>query len=190
MIVVKLGGSLYHSDEIKPWLSALADYSKIQPIIIVPGGGPFADQVRHAQETYQFDDETAHHMAIIAMKQFGLLLTALLKSMTYSTLSLSIWLPDDALLDTPLLTKNWATSSDSIALWLAQQQQAEHLVLIKRSKIQSHSRSICELTFNTIIDTGFAPLFKTQPIKTKIVHYQDYDHFADLVQQSHNLVLP
>ena len=78
MIIVKVGGSLYNTPELQHWLSALAAYSSQQTIVLVPGGGPFADQVRTAQTLHHFNDATAHHMAILSMKQFGLLISALI----------------------------------------------------------------------------------------------------------------
>ena len=46
-------------------------------MVIVPGGGAFADQVRLAQQHWQFDDKTAHSMAILAMQQMALLFKGL-----------------------------------------------------------------------------------------------------------------
>lgn len=188
MIVVKVGGSLYNTPELVHWLSYLEKYSSQHPIVIVPGGGPFADQVRTAQSLHQFDDETAHHMAILAMKQFGLLLLALSPNCqaisTYDTPSapLSIWLPDDSLLSEPSLTKSWDISSDSIALWLAAELNAKQLLLIKRTS--HHVRSIKELTSHHIIDNGFAQLFSKVTVDTKIVPYQAYTDLADYILDS------
>lgn len=75
MRIIKLGGSLFHTPELKQWLELLDIASQNEGVIIVPGGGPFADQVRHAQRLHRFDDSAAHHMAILAMAQFGLMLT-------------------------------------------------------------------------------------------------------------------
>jgi aspartokinase-like uncharacterized kinase len=50
MQVVKIGGSLYDTPELKKWLKQLAKAAKDDSIIIVPGGGPFADTVRDAQK--------------------------------------------------------------------------------------------------------------------------------------------
>jgi len=101
MIVVKLGGSLYHNDKLTLWLEHIAKIAKEENVIIVPGGGPFADQVRQSQLRHHFNDEHAHHMALLAMQQFGLLLLGLSKQakpfyfpaqvLEYS--SLSVWLP-------------------------------------------------------------------------------------------------
>ena len=43
-IVVKLGGSVVRSPELPAWLDAVAALS--QPVIVVPGGGALADEVR------------------------------------------------------------------------------------------------------------------------------------------------
>jgi len=190
VIIVKVGGSLYNTPELHHWLVALADYSSQQAIVLVPGGGPFADQVRTAQKLHHFDDGTAHHMAILAMKQFGLLISALMPScQTVHTHDIpdkpfSVWLPDDELLSEPSLLKNWDISSDSIALLLATKLKAEQLLIIKRTS--SHTRSIAELTFNSIIDKGFAQLFESSPIDTKIINYQAYDKLPNYIENPNN----
>src|SRR5262249_25958875 len=73
--VVKLGGSYAFAPELKDWLRALARCAG--HVILVPGGRAFADSVRHAQTTMAFDDDAAHHMALLAMEQFGRALAGL-----------------------------------------------------------------------------------------------------------------
>ena len=77
MIVVKLGGSLSQSDALIKCLNSVEQRYAGSPVVIVPGGGAFADQVRIAQEHWQFNDETAHRMAILAMQQMALLFKGL-----------------------------------------------------------------------------------------------------------------
>ena len=60
--VVKLGGSTAFDAEMDMWISALA--GSALPLVIVPGGGSFADQVRQSQQRMGFSDEAAHAMAI------------------------------------------------------------------------------------------------------------------------------
>jgi len=188
VIIAKVGGSLYNTLELNYWLSALVECSAQQPIVLVPGGGPFADQVRLAQKLHHFDDSTAHHMAILAMKQFGLLLSTLVPACsTINTNDIpsspfSVWLPDDDLLSESSLPKNWDISSDSIALWLATKLKAEQLLLIKRTS--THATSINELTSNSIIDNGFAQLFSRSNINTKIINYQAYDDLSACISNS------
>lgn len=185
MVVVKLGGSLYQAKELQCWLTTLKKLSQQQNIIIVPGGGPFADQVRKAQQQHGFNDSDAHHMAILAMAQFGILLSSLLPGcQTFSFPSerktashpLSIWLPDKQLLDQPDIAKNWDITSDSLALWLAQQCQADKLSLIKRQPLKQ-IRSIDQLNKMGFIDNAFSALASLQAIPAEVIaadHYQQF----------------
>ena len=168
MIVIKLGGSAYQHPCLPTWLTQLQHLSLTVPIILVPGGGPFADAVRQAQSDLRFDDPTAHRMAIIAMRQFGLALLNLSPRSRPFQLSdpmpttLSIWLPDDTISDNGL-PQSWDVSADSLALWLAQTIQAHQLYLIKHTddilpyqpKMQNH-----------LLDAHFRQLFLQQPIPT------------------------
>ena len=56
MRVVKLGGSLADWDRLPHCLACLVPLG----LVIVPGGGPFADQVRTAYSRWRFDQATAH----------------------------------------------------------------------------------------------------------------------------------
>jgi len=189
MIVVKLGGSLYNTPELKLWLENLADASISTPIVIVPGGGPFADQVREAQTLHHFNDAVAHHMALVAMKQFGLMLTGLeAQCQQFSALkpkqALSVWLPNDSLLSEAVLPHTWDLTSDSLALWLASKLQAEKLFLVKH--VHSSTSSIQQLTSNHVIDRSFADLFTDYPIPTRVIHYQSYASFDDTIANRRN----
>ena len=77
MLIIKLGGSLYDTKELVLWLNLLTSEQIQQAIVIVPGGGPFADQVRLGQQTHQLGNSSAHHMALLAMAQFGILISDL-----------------------------------------------------------------------------------------------------------------
>lgn len=189
MIVVKLGGSLYNTPELKIWLQTLANIATPSPIVIVPGGGPFADQVRKAQKRHHFDDTTAHHMALIAMKQFGLMLSSLeVKCQPFThqnpLQALSVWLPDDSLLSEPTLIHSWDLTSDSLAIWLASKLEAKQLFLVKH--IHVNTASIQQLTTNHVIDRHFVNLFSQNSIPTQIIHYQSYSNFASTLDNHHS----
>ena len=141
MWVVKLGGSLAQSAHLPRWLDALSQTAAV----IVPGGGPFADAVRLAQEHWHFDDRAAHHMAVLAMRQYGLMLAGLnprLKPVASAALGGScdqarIWLPDPDELDQAGIPASWDITSDSLAAWLAGQIRAANLLLVKSAGITS-----------------------------------------------------
>ncbi|MFN0316892.1 MAG: aspartate kinase, partial [Burkholderiales bacterium] len=66
MWIVKLGGSLSRAGTLAQWLAAIAQVGRGK-IIVVPGGGSYADAVRDEQERWRFDDSCAHSMALLAM---------------------------------------------------------------------------------------------------------------------------
>ena len=68
-IVVKLGGSVVRSPDLSSWLDAIA--AAHAPIVVVPGGGALADEVRDCQVELGFGDAAAHRMALLAMDQLA-----------------------------------------------------------------------------------------------------------------------
>ncbi|MCX4186385.1 delta 1-pyrroline-5-carboxylate synthetase [Methylophaga sp. OBS4] len=187
MRVVKLGGSLFHTPELRQWLELLQQAGHNETILMVPGGGPFADEVRYAQRLHRFSDTTAHHMAILAMAQFGLLMADLAPQCrpffyphqhgSELEKGLYVWLPDRHVLDVAELPHSWDISSDSLALWLSQQLEAEELVMIKRTTVVS-SR-ITALIEHGVLDKGFRTLYEHQPLPTQLFHFQQQALFPD-----------
>lgn len=187
MRVIKLGGSLFRTPELRQWLELLDKASHEEVVVVVPGGGPFADEVRHAQRLHNFSDSSAHHMALLAMAQFGLLIADLApksqlfyfdkQSVDSLTPGLHVWLPDRQLLTRDDIPHSWDISSDSLALWLSQQLHADELVMIKRTTVVS-SR-IQALIQHGVLDKGFTSLYSRQPIHTRLFHFQQQALFPD-----------
>ena len=161
--IVKFGGSLAQTPHCAAWLEALAAWRG--PLIVVPGGGPFADAVRAAQAALGFDDAVAHRMALLAMEQFAVALAA--HSMGFalaasrdelnSTLreeKIPVWLPAKMVLAAPEVPQSWDMTSDSLAAWLAADYGAGRLLLIK-SRDSAPPVSAEALAKNNIVD----PLF-------------------------------
>lgn len=145
--VVKLGGSLATSPELARWLSVVTE-SGAGRAVLVPGGGPFADAVRVAQRRQQFDDTSAHRMALLAMEQYGLMLTGMQSALVAADSSAAIarilasggvpvWMPCTMVLACPEIPSTWDVSSDSLAAWLAAQLGAALLVLVKSVSVGS-----------------------------------------------------
>jgi 5-(aminomethyl)-3-furanmethanol phosphate kinase len=184
--VVKLGGSLYKGRTLRGWLEALAAGGRGK-VVVVPGGGPFADQVRVAQERWRFDDVTGHRMAILGMAQYGLMLTGLQSKLIpakneadiQKALGLGcapVWIPTELeSLDVP---RNWSVTSDSLAAWLALRLQANHLVLIKSVKLTMAQVSAGELARRGIIDETFPELLSRAGCSCQMVAAQDYASIA------------
>jgi len=194
MQVVKIGGSLYNTPELKKWLKQLAKAAKHDCIIVVPGGGPFADTVREAQKKWRIDNQQAHHMAILAMAQYGILMHGLEEQSALfyfhtsppTAIGLHIWIPNEELLTHTSIAQNWDVTSDSLALWLSQQLAADQLCLIKR--VRARTNSIRKLTESNILDKEFGPLFQQQPVESYIHYYQDLAGFNLSQQYAKRLV--
>ena len=142
MIVIKLGGSLAGSEALLKCLNAVEQKYQGRAVVIVPGGGGFADQVRQSQKRWRFDDKTAHRMAILAMQQMALLFKALKDDFVIADSlqairshlnqqKILIWSPDIRELDQAGIPSTWDITSDSLAAWLAKSLSAQELVLVK-----------------------------------------------------------
>lgn len=143
--VVKLGGSLIASpDVLRRWLRVAATGGG--RLVVVPGGGPFADAVRMAQQKTGIDDRTAHRMALLAMEQCGLLFAALETSLVPAASigairealqggRVPVWMPFRAAADAEDIAESWSVTSDSLAAWLAQELGAATLWLVKSCPI-------------------------------------------------------
>lgn len=179
LTVIKLGGSLYQHPKLSDCLQSIIDFAENRDVVLVAGGGPFADTVRQAQQDHGFSDQTAHQMAINAMRQFALLLIDLLPDvpafcplkMSLPASGLSVWLPDDIQMMAADLPQNWQVTADSLALWLAQQLAADELILIKSCVIDS--RQITNLSARGILDSHFAKQYHQQPLPCSIVQLAD-----------------
>ena len=126
--VVKLGGSHAFSEHLAGWVEAIADCAG--HVIVVPGGGPFADAVRDAQPKIGFDDAAAHHMALLAMEQYGCALASLNGAFVLANSAnameraldarqVPVWMPSRMALAAADIPASWEITSDSLAAWLA-----------------------------------------------------------------------
>lgn len=165
-MVVKLGGSLMGSSELSSWLDAIETKSRQSNIIIVPGGGRFADTIRDFQKTYQFADNAAHKMAIMAMCQYGYLLNDLNNNLKIindhkqitdclDSKQPLLWLPIQLIEDDSELDSGWDVTSDSIALWLASKINANQLILVKSKALSNDIAHLRKHIENNDLDRAF-----------------------------------
>jgi aspartokinase-like uncharacterized kinase len=140
--VVKVGGSLaLNPQKLKILCRTLSDISQKQKLIIVPGGGEFADTVRALDERFNLSVQSSHQMAILAMDQYGYLLlnlignSRLINKLENVQKALDsgktvIFLPSALFDSIDLLPNSWDVTSDSIALCLALKLGACKTILI------------------------------------------------------------
>ncbi|HJJ99274.1 MAG TPA: uridylate kinase [Methanocorpusculum sp.] len=125
-MVVKVGGSLM--DVAGAVMQVLA--APPVPVLIVPGGGIFANGVRGLG----VDGTAAHWMAVAAMDQYGWFLSTfgvLAEEMcSMPKAGARIFLPYRVLRDEDPLPHSWDVTSDAISAWVAGQLGCP-LVLLK-----------------------------------------------------------
>lgn len=182
MIVVKLGGSLEQSGTLLDCLQQIEKHYPNDAVVIVPGGGVFADQVRAAQIRWQFDDRAAHVMALLAMQQMALLINGL-KSRFVIAESVAeikakvdagqilLWSPDIQELDNAGIMASWDITSDSLAAWLAGAVSASDLILVKSATIQP-GLSLAALTELGTIDNAFCTAVQDAAFNIHIINSQ------------------
>ncbi|MEI6146352.1 MAG: uridylate kinase [Methylococcales bacterium] len=184
MIVIKLGGSLAQSGALIHCLNKIQHRYQGRAVIIVPGGGGFADQVRIAQQQWQFDDFIAHQMAILAMQQMALMFKGLVPHWAIaSRLSelqsakdlnkILIWSPNSSELDQSGVQSTWDITSDSLAAWLAKQVSATELILVKSAVIDPQA-SLEQLAAQQIIDQGFCQHIDAAEFSIRVVNQLDF----------------
>lgn len=190
MWVVKLGGSLACSDDLRYWLRMLASAGSL---VIVPGGGPFANQVRQVQQQCGFDDSTAHYMALLAMEQYGAMLCGLQPGLTAAASQAQIqaalahgetpvWMPSAMAMADPDIAHSWEITSDSLAAWLSGRLAAEQLLLVKSVPLDPRKRSIDELVRDDVVDSRLGGYLRRFDISAWVMAASDHGGFEGLRQ--------
>jgi 5-(aminomethyl)-3-furanmethanol phosphate kinase len=188
-VVVKVGGSLLARREFfDAALAAVGSAASERRVLVVPGGGPFADTVRDVDRRCGLGDTTAHWMAVLAMEQYAHLLAEQFTTGALVTGPLSIanalaerripvLAPFRWLRETDALPHSWAVTSDSIAAWVAGEVGAPRLVLIKPpagDRAVSPSATIGAGHFehvegNSLVDGYFAHALR-EGVVPRVVH--------------------
>ncbi|HEY0776747.1 MAG TPA: hypothetical protein VGD56_02155 [Gemmatirosa sp.] len=145
-VVLKLGGGMLHAPgALAAVLATVGDAlgaRGVPHVVVVPGGGPFADAVREVDRRLDLSDDAAHWMAILAMDQYAHLLADRLPhgrlvdgpapiATAHREGALPVLAPSRWLRAADPLPHTWDVTSDSIAAWIAGVLGARCLVLVK-----------------------------------------------------------
>jgi 5-(aminomethyl)-3-furanmethanol phosphate kinase len=180
-LIVKVGGSLFPKiPELVPVFQ-----SSRTPLLLIPGGGPFANAVRSAGVE---DDSAAHWMAIAAMDQYGLYLSAHGIKTTNSPAvpeTTRVLLPYCMLRELDPLPHSWDITSDTIAAWVAGYLSLDLLVL----------KSVDGILFNGVlqdwvnnpvdtetVDPSFIPYVIGKKIRTTVMNGTITDRVAEYLE--------
>ena len=139
--MIKVGGSLAENPSaLRKLGTELRCLAKQYSIVIIPGGGKFADVVRMLDANFSLPPIVSHQMAILAMDQYGLLLSKVIpESITCQTLAeakklsakraLPILLPSKLLFRKDPFLPSWDVTSDSISAYIALKLNACKVIL-------------------------------------------------------------
>jgi aspartokinase-like uncharacterized kinase len=166
--VIKVGGALI---EDAASFACLVDALQLlgtrhrhgPPLLVVPGGGPFADTVREVDWHLAAGDDAAHWMAILGMDQHAHLLVArtpiavLVESadearVAHEAHRLPVLAPYRWLRARDPLPHLWSVTSDSIAAWIAIELGASELLLVKATT--GPADAVTDPYFHTVLENG------------------------------------
>ena len=139
--VIKVGGSLAaNAANLRALCAELRKADERFRLVVVPGGGEFADVVRTMDSRFVLDSHVTHRMAVLGMDQYGLLLSTMIPECR-TALSLGVvpglsgpgrlvvLLPSRVVFRARSLETSWDVTSDSIAAYVAGRIGIEKLIL-------------------------------------------------------------
>jgi len=185
-IVVKLGGSVVRSSELSGWLDLIA-HSPC-PVVVVPGGGALADEVRACQSELGFGDRSAHRMALLAMDQLAWAVAGLRQGFVVGATeqdlqaaldrgAVAVWAPYGLIAERTDLEESWRLTSDSLALWLAGRIGPARCYLIK-SIARQGGASAGQLARDGVVDAAFPAMLKETGVAAFLLGRGDQQAFA------------
>jgi aspartokinase-like uncharacterized kinase len=162
--VIKIGGGLTTvPGALDRVCAAVARASRDHRIVVVPGGGPFADAVRQFEHRAGVSPDAAHWMAILAMDQYAHVIVdripgaalveepgAILE--TVGPNRVVVLAPSRWMRSADVLPHTWEVTSDSIAAFVAGALDAARLVLIKPTE----TNGAVDPYFATALPNGMA----------------------------------
>lgn len=184
-VVVKLGGSLINS--APDIVNNLLEYTNSAKgrnvsILIVPGGGVFADLIRSAGRQYDIGEVASHWMACLAMEQFGYYLIDKTSARGVESIDdlrpgVSILLPYRLLREADELAYSWDVTSDTIAAWVAERVGARLVkvtdvdgVLVDDTLVQEIWATDLLKMGSTCVDVGLPDLIRANNMDCVVVN--------------------
>jgi aspartokinase-like uncharacterized kinase len=143
LVVVKVGGGIAAiPGALARVARAVAELARTRPLVVFPGGGPFAEQVRVYDREHGLSPTAAHWMAILAMDQYAHALADLIPGArtvedragiegAHADGAIPILRPSRWLRAADELPHSWDVTSDSLAAYTATLLGAGELVLVK-----------------------------------------------------------
>ena len=210
--ILKIGGSLARGQALPALCQEVGRLGASYPLLVVPGGGEFADQVRLAYRRFHLTETAAHHMALLAMDQYGILLSELIPNSApvadllparrlASAGQPPVLLPAALLRQADPLPHSWEITSDTIAAWITRQVGCSQLILLKdvdglfstwqsSAKTGELIREINPVELDPYLggmDEAFAKFLRTAQLETWVINGQQPDRLSELLATGQTL---
>ncbi|HET7601178.1 MAG TPA: hypothetical protein VFK09_12845 [Gemmatimonadales bacterium] len=166
--VVKLGGGLLEvPGAFDAAIASIARAARVRPLVVVPGGGPFADAVRSYQQGHPLSRTAAHWMAIAGMDQYAMAIADRLEggavvcdpaevSATIEAGRIPVLAPSRWMQAVDVLPHSWDATSDSVAAFVAGALDAGCLVLLK--PVPGTPDALADPGFRAVLPAGLRTL--------------------------------
>jgi 5-(aminomethyl)-3-furanmethanol phosphate kinase len=203
--VMKIGGSLGRSHALVALCREISRLAKTRSILVVPGGGIFADRVRETDRLFDLGDTAAHCMALLAMDQYAYLLNRLTRDSSLSSDleaacasaasgRAAIFLPSALVIRADPLPHSWQVTSDSIAAWVSRCVACRRLILLKNvDGLFRSDRLIPEMTPRQLeehsggVDEYLACSLKAVAVETWVINGLHPDRLSELLETGHTV---
>jgi aspartokinase-like uncharacterized kinase len=161
--VIKIGGGLSAIPAaLEATCTAVAEAGRRFSIVVVPGGGPFADAVREFDYEYRISPDAAHWMALLAMDQYAHVLVERIEgavlveepgavAAAVDPAGVAVLAPSRWMRAADVLPHTWDATSDSVAAFVAGALDAEQLLLVKPSIVGT---DVVDRYFPTVVPAG------------------------------------
>ena len=164
LTVVKVGGGLASiPGALDAVTAALASAGTRQRLLVVPGGGPFADQVRRFAEAAPLSEDAAHWMALLSMDQYAHVLAERIPAplleepgaiaAAVGRAGVAVLAPYRWMRAADVLPHSWHATSDSVAAFVAGALDAEGLILVKPVD-EAPGRTLTDPCFESVRPAG------------------------------------
>jgi aspartokinase-like uncharacterized kinase len=162
-VVIKIGGALLGvPGALEAVCATVGAMGRREPVVVVPGGGPFADLVRELDRLRGISADAAHWMAILAMDQYAHLLAERIERAALveepgaiagalAAGRVAVLAPSRWLRAADPLPHSWDATSDSVAAFVAGALDASRLVLVKPAEVGEEGVDRC---FATVVPAG------------------------------------
>ena len=191
-LVIKVGGSLAETGRLKTVLGMICGAR--HPVVVVPGGGSFAQKVRDLQNALRFDDSCAHRLAMLGMHQMAEMYFTLdsrlaaadsLKGIArqHAVGLVPVWMPLQMCQTDSMIPANWTITSDGLAARLAELLGGAPLVLLKSIDVASN-QSAADLAREGVVDEAFPGIAARAALDWRIFGPSDDAALVTLLQSA------